>query len=810
MSKTETEWRNFDLTTDELDRFTKAFKSEKFRSLFVEYCKEINDPENRRIYEAELKQLEAERGIDIKFINPEPGFVVKSIANGNQKIFINVAKSDAIEKPTSQCGFDAKTGEKGLNWSLPYVQSKPKHDFDKNKVICAVFDVIFHSDTLHLAQKNPAFKKLVIETAYDAVRSAFDLTLDSITNLKFPKLAYKGQPTPVVIRKKCTEQSINAYGNAFGGGVGKQQNGEHRNGDDEVPKRKEAKPMANNAAIDEYETPKYELIHRRHIEMHEFTDELDAKLNITVPKELVIKIQLPLLNSSKDVVLDVNTKSIHMHCDTPAKYKLNVSLPHEVDKEMGTAQFDNQTKILAITLPVLSRKQMGIFDLCREDSGVESDHHSPKEDSSLGLDDDVFTDDCDHYSNQMSTEIEEVGSVQQTNEKDSFLESSINYTLPHFTYNRFENVVAFTLHVKNVESTSIVAIDTSNSYRLKFSTVGSGYFNNYYAFYFAMPTGTATISESPRVETWDNNVVIQIELDSIDRFASYDVGLSANDCKHFACNEKKSYNDVSEKVAEDKTNYVEVGTAMSNEELQIEITNKNFKAKSTTDDDEDEIKAPAVQRPKTKKSKRDNSKKARSYSESHCDELKQTEEAKQVNGGENHANDKKPCPQHAIKSRTQSESSNDEHHMDLFPLKGILKRHSSYDRTTTPECSLDEHGCAGSIDLGIGSFKSIPEEKDAEHSESVKKTVRFDKQLCRKLLFKMNSTIIGQRKPKENKRKKKKRNQERRYSEGEASDYENNLQPSGACCQKPTASVDVNKNNKDTEHKTNLIFDIEI
>lgn len=83
----------------------------------------------------------------------------------------------------------------------------------------------------------------------------------------------------------------------------------------------------------------------------------------------------------------------------------------------------------------------------------------------------------------------------------------------------------------------------------------------------------------------------------------------------------------------------------------------------------------------------------------------------------------------------------------------------------------------------------------------------------------MNSTIIGQRKPKENKRKKKKRNQERRYSEGEASDYENNLQATSVqCnnrCQKPTAAtsiinVDINKNNKDTEHKTNLIFDIEI
>lgn len=73
----------------------------------------------------------------------------------------------------------------------------------------------------------------------------------------------------------------------------------------------------------------------------------------------------------------------------------------------------------------------------------------------------------------------------------------------------------------------------------------------------------------------------------------------------------------------------------------------------------------------------------------------------------------------------------------------------------------------------------------------------------------MNSTIIGQRKPKENKRKKKKRNQERRYSEGEASDYENNLQTGSSRCQKPSAPVVVNKN-KDTDNKSNLIFDIEI
>lgn len=81
-----------------------------------------------------------------------------------------------------------------------------------------------------------------------------------------------------------------------------------------------------------------------------------------------------------------------------------------------------------------------------------------------------------------------------------------------------------------------------------------------------------------------------------------------------------------------------------------------------------------------------------------------------------------------------------------------------------------------------------------------------------------NSTIIGQRKPKENKRKKKKRNQERRYSEGEASDYENHLQAQlcGDSCQKNNKNNCNNNTNssrtktKEAELKNNLIFDIEI
>lgn len=379
----ELDWDRLDITHDELNQFTNAFKSDEFRKLFSDYCNEITDPENRRVYESELKQLEAERGVEVKFINPAPGFVIKTTVDGKQKVFINVAKCDQIEAPSSERGQDASTGQHGLNWRLPYVQSKPKRDFDNSKTVCPVYDVVFHPDTLHLAKKNAMFRKLVIDTACDAVQTTYNVHLD-LVNLKFPKMGYKGTSRPTIIRKKTGEPTTfeaspidsiyppaPTMPTADAPAIGRNMNAKQRN-------------------VAEYATPKYEIVHRHSVEMHEMTDELDAKINMTIPKELVVRINLPLLSSSKDVFLDVHTKSIYLCSENPAKYKLTIQLPFDVQKVDCKAQFDSDTRQLQITLPVMHKKKLVIADLCREDSGVDSDHHSPKEDNSSG--DDVFED----------------------------------------------------------------------------------------------------------------------------------------------------------------------------------------------------------------------------------------------------------------------------------------------------------------------------------------------------------------------------------------------------------------------------------
>ncbi|XP_025105993.1 uncharacterized protein LOC112571306 isoform X2 [Pomacea canaliculata] len=123
------------LSQDEIKRLEEALKKEEFRKLLVEYAEEISNPENKRRYEEEIAQLERERGMDVTFVTPEPGYVLKTSVNGTTKAFINISKSDKLDKPNStrQQGPD---GKNGLLWQIPHSFAPPREDRDKSKRIC--------------------------------------------------------------------------------------------------------------------------------------------------------------------------------------------------------------------------------------------------------------------------------------------------------------------------------------------------------------------------------------------------------------------------------------------------------------------------------------------------------------------------------------------------------------------------------------------------------------------------------------------------------------------------------------------------
>ena len=80
-------YKDIKITAQEMEKLSESLKNEEFKALFLDYVKEISDPENRKLFEEELKALEAEQGNDVTFINPDPQFCVKTADADGKKVY---------------------------------------------------------------------------------------------------------------------------------------------------------------------------------------------------------------------------------------------------------------------------------------------------------------------------------------------------------------------------------------------------------------------------------------------------------------------------------------------------------------------------------------------------------------------------------------------------------------------------------------------------------------------------------------------------------------------------------------------------
>lgn len=679
MARSFDSFNDLDITRDEVEKIGEALKDKEFRKLLHDYVEEIQDPENQKLYQQEVTQLEKERGYDVTFINPTAGYVIKTSVDGSKKAFVNICANSNIQKPTSKSV--SQNGKKGLHWSLPHSLTPPREDVDRKRQRCQVFDVVFHPDTLYLAQNNEAFANMVNSTACEAVESSFNVKLD-MKNMKFPKMQYKGVAHPAVIRKELKDkpqfssEEQEVMDKVFGAMP-------------KVEKQTIRKIKVNVEDKDpKYTTPTYIIKHRSHVELEEFTEHRNAKLNSAIPKELIVEVNLPLLKSASDIMLDVMEKSIQLTSEKPSKYKLFLTLPYTVEENSGNAKFDKDTKKLIITLPV---RRIDIFslDINRDDSGVESDHGSPTTSSP--------TEEFHHSTVNLISVLSE-NSCEKENDfrtkVNTFLEQDTRYSLPEFSCHIYENILAFTLHVKNVDESTMSKILEDTTIHIKFATVSSGFYPIYYAVYIKLEEHVIE-SENVSVEVWDNNVIVQLPLCVCDKtIASYFIGIDEANLE--------------KKFIEDPANVSRMLEATTEEEeIDGETTICNMETTETDNsneiEDNDKIIMDAI------KLCRKNFPKSRSV-DSGTDERTTTSKAIDIVG--------------AI-----SESSGDELSYSYSPSKcrGILKRFS------TSRSSVSRSISESSIDdaLWVSSFENcnsldsvIPE--DGEVSTSLKKTVRFN------------------------------------------------------------------------------------
>ena len=450
-----------------------------------------------------------------------------------------------------------------------------------------------------------------------------------------------------------------------------------------------------------------------------------------------------------------------------------------VDKVLftGNAKFDKDHKKLVITLPV--RRKMFLMESFCVDSGVDSDHGSPPDDSIrnmpqilengsknintyLGHTD--VTDNVEHSTDgnvltgsacdvinldDMSSEPEcsitdsddtsqnnlkcdsapnDRSAIQDTKirtKSDDFMRSDIHYTLPESTCHMYDNIVAFTLHVKNVNEHSLRKSVDAEAVHICFTTISSGFFPIYYSFYCMFAENLIDAGEVT-VEVWDNNVVVQLPLVSHDGIvSSYFVGADKTSTVEKFIEEPSIINTIlmKQRNGEDSVQYGFETTTGKTLDVDSSVNvSENTESQNINDD------------------LRDNGK-------THDDEGAERKVMK------NKIIDKKEVSENVDVEKTEygsefkssaidignifSESSGDELSCSYSPSKcrGILKRLPASRRSVSrsmSESGIDDVLWTSSVENCHTSLDSVIPE-DVEPSGSFKKTVRFNDVVLRQL-----------------------------------------------------------------------------
>lgn len=553
------------LTRDDIETIQDAMKSKKFRDLLSDYCEEILDPANQELYQKEMTQLEKERGYDVTFINPKGGYVIKTSVAGDRKAFINICSNDKVDKPTYKV--DVVDGKRGMNWLIPYSIIPPREEYDRNKQRCVIYDVVFHPDTLRMAEVNKQFRELVNKTAFEGLSNTYNIHLDS-NNFRFPKSQYKGMSTAAVIRKEDpdykppAEDEDETLSPEMLEKLYPQRNYNENKTESksEIPKetkKTSSKVRRSNAEFihssqNGYTIPKYVIKQQKNVELQDYTYHKDCKQYSAIPSQIVVEVYLPLLSSTVDCTLDVQEKYLKLSSEKPAKYKLEITLPYSVNDECGTARFDKSKHMLIVTLPVIKKNLTSNEHSLKVDSGVESGDNSghSDEDNHNNLIEELSSTPAEVVSQELVPVPAEPCNMSDNN-SEAFLDSSFGYSLPPYTYNVLDDIVALTFHVKNTEPDSVQVKNDGHQIYIKFTSVGAGFVPVHYAAIISFDEDVKF--DNVTGEAWDNNVILQLEL-SAALPQKFHIGLSQDSmtCEYFDLTQvKKTKEEKSEELEQE-------------------------------------------------------------------------------------------------------------------------------------------------------------------------------------------------------------------------------------------------------------------
>ncbi|ORZ32862.1 pre-RNA processing PIH1/Nop17-domain-containing protein, partial [Catenaria anguillulae PL171] len=358
-----------ELTQEELHKFEEAFKNPEFRNLFRSYLDDISSPETRQKYEAQITELERERGNSIRWVRPTGRFTFQTrLLNKHQQpqclmtaafqghdtdiVMVNVASSPEISPPVSKRA--ASKGARGTIWSIPHSITPPRpgvhgsensgnflhcvlfHFISNVKLTlhsalpaCIIIDVIFHPD----AFKQASMADTLISTAIESISTKLLLQLSTIFS-KLESQTYVGIPINTVIREQNNKPTS-------------------KNAPCESPTTTSSisptGPKQRNNALEE---PRHSITHQHKVNIQDFASGMGSTVATHPPRPeaLLVRFDLPKVARVEQIDVDVHDKSVIL--TVPGQYHCVLPLPYNVDSNDCAAKWIGSKSILEIHCPV--------------------------------------------------------------------------------------------------------------------------------------------------------------------------------------------------------------------------------------------------------------------------------------------------------------------------------------------------------------------------------------------------------------------------------------------------------------------------
>ncbi|NWH68782.1 KTU protein, partial [Geococcyx californianus] len=174
------------------------------QALFGEFAAELADPAQQRLREEELKALERERGVELRFLHPAGGFVLLTSQAGSRRCYLNVCSDPGVAAPQAR----AQPG--GHGFSLPYALPRGREELGRRGQRRLIYDIVFHPAALRLAARSARFRRLLSDTAMDAVERHCAVRLDRGNAAVLRGTRYRGAPQAIAIHTPLPHSASSA------------------------------------------------------------------------------------------------------------------------------------------------------------------------------------------------------------------------------------------------------------------------------------------------------------------------------------------------------------------------------------------------------------------------------------------------------------------------------------------------------------------------------------------------------------------------------------------------------------------------